>query len=385
MAARPGELIETDKEVDPDLQVTGLQKHMDGGCPVLFNNVKGKPNHRVDHQSVRRHGDHQPDVRLEGRRRAGAQARLRAVASDQAGGDRAERGAVPGARIENPRDVNEWMVPIRHTTYEPELTVGSGIRCVTGAQFDGGSDLGYNRMNFRWGNVGTFQISPGSHMWQVVNKYYKEDQPVPITMCFGVPPACTLLGRRRLRLRDAADGLRRDRHRLGGAGRADPPRQSAHRGRHGARRLRNRAGRLRQSARPPLRDQGSGGCRRTGPLSLPPGVGRLYGQVLQGADLPRHRHHHAQAGDQADHLRARRAHARRSQYRHHRARGRDLRTVQSAAAGHRAERGDPVLHDRLGRLHHPGEEAPPDRRGLAAQFHGRGFCRARRACGSRSR
>src|SRR5919197_3077593 len=42
-----GDLIETDKEVDPDLQVTGLQKHMDGGCPVLFHNVKGKPNHQV--------------------------------------------------------------------------------------------------------------------------------------------------------------------------------------------------------------------------------------------------------------------------------------------------------------------------------------------------
>src|ERR1700685_1420666 len=42
-----GELIETEKEVDPDLQVTGLQKHMDGGCPILFNNVKSKPNHRV--------------------------------------------------------------------------------------------------------------------------------------------------------------------------------------------------------------------------------------------------------------------------------------------------------------------------------------------------
>ena len=44
---RQGDLIETDKEVDPDLEVTGLQKHMDGGCPVLFENVKGKPNHRV--------------------------------------------------------------------------------------------------------------------------------------------------------------------------------------------------------------------------------------------------------------------------------------------------------------------------------------------------
>src|SRR5260370_20457594 len=42
-----GDLIETDKQVDPDLEVTGLQKHMDGGCPVMFHNVKGKPNHRV--------------------------------------------------------------------------------------------------------------------------------------------------------------------------------------------------------------------------------------------------------------------------------------------------------------------------------------------------
>ncbi len=41
------DLIETDREVDPDLEVTGLQKHLDGACPVLFNKVKGKPNHRV--------------------------------------------------------------------------------------------------------------------------------------------------------------------------------------------------------------------------------------------------------------------------------------------------------------------------------------------------
>ncbi len=189
-----GELIETDKEVDPDLQVTGLQKHMDGGCPVLFNNVKGKPNHRV---ITNLFGDMAIINRMFGWKDDAERVRklaLRAVASDQAGRDRAERGAVPGIRrSRSPDDVNKWMVPIRHTTYEPELTVGSGIRCVTGPQFDGGSDLGYNRMNFRWGNVGTFQISPGSHMWQVVNKYYKEDQPVPITMCFGVPPACTLL------------------------------------------------------------------------------------------------------------------------------------------------------------------------------------------------
>ena len=85
------------------------------------------------------------------------------------------------------------LVPIRHTALEKELTVGSGIRCISGKAFDGGTDVGYNRMNFRWGNIGTFQISPGSHMWQVVSKYYKDNKLVPITMNFGLPPAGSLL------------------------------------------------------------------------------------------------------------------------------------------------------------------------------------------------
>ena len=42
-----GDLIESEREINPDLEVTGLQKLMDGGCPALFANVKGKPNHRV--------------------------------------------------------------------------------------------------------------------------------------------------------------------------------------------------------------------------------------------------------------------------------------------------------------------------------------------------
>ena len=93
-----GALIETDKEVDPDLQVTGLQKHMDGGCPILFNNVKGKPNHRVitnlfgDMAIINKMFGWKDDAeRVQ-------QARLCAVAPDEARGDRAERGAVPGVR-----------------------------------------------------------------------------------------------------------------------------------------------------------------------------------------------------------------------------------------------------------------------------------------------
>src|SRR5262249_57461931 len=39
-----GLLLETDVPVDPDLEVTGVQKQLDGSYPVLFKNVKGYPN-----------------------------------------------------------------------------------------------------------------------------------------------------------------------------------------------------------------------------------------------------------------------------------------------------------------------------------------------------
>src|SRR3990172_13082963 len=42
-----GDLVETDKEVNPDLEITGLQKHFDGSIPILFNKVKGKPHARA--------------------------------------------------------------------------------------------------------------------------------------------------------------------------------------------------------------------------------------------------------------------------------------------------------------------------------------------------
>ena len=70
-----GDLIETDKEVDPDLEITGLQKHLDGGPPMLFENVKSMPHARAitnlfsDIEVVDREVGRAPD------RRAGVAAR----------------------------------------------------------------------------------------------------------------------------------------------------------------------------------------------------------------------------------------------------------------------------------------------------------------------
>jgi gallate decarboxylase subunit C len=188
-----GNLIETDKEVNPDLEITGLQKHFDGGPPILFNNVKGKPHLRAitnffgDINVVdKMFGFTNPKERTKKLAHALTHPmQPKIVDSSQA--------PCHEEVITTNIDVNKYMMPIRHTELESELTIGSGISCIIGDYFDGGSHIGYNRMNFRWGDVGTFQISPGSHMWQVMTAHYKDDKPIPLTMCFGVPPSCTYM------------------------------------------------------------------------------------------------------------------------------------------------------------------------------------------------
>ena len=184
-----GLLIETDKEVNPDLEITGLQKHFDGSLPMLFNKVKDKPYARA---ITNLFGDIKVVEKMFGWKDSLERVKKVAHAIDhpiKTVTISQDEAPVQEDVITDDVDVNKWITAIRHTALEPELTVGSGISCVIGPYFDGGSHIGYNRMNFRWGNVGTFQISPGSHMWQVITAHYKDEQPIPLTMCFGVPPA----------------------------------------------------------------------------------------------------------------------------------------------------------------------------------------------------
>jgi gallate decarboxylase subunit C len=191
--ATQGDVLETNVEVDPDLEITGVQKHLDGGPVLLFNNVKGKPHTRAITNLL---ADMNVVDKLFGFENPKERTRKIAHAMTHP----MEPVRVPGSQapcqeevITDDLDVNKYIAAIRHTALETELTIGSGISCVVGDYFGGGSHIGYNRMNFRWGNIGTFQASPGSHMWQVITEHYNDEKPIPLTMCFGVPPACTLV------------------------------------------------------------------------------------------------------------------------------------------------------------------------------------------------
>src|SRR5919202_6126712 len=162
-----GLLLETDVEVDPDLELTGIQKGLDGSYPIVFNTVKGYPHVRAltnlfaNYDIIEKmFGWSSPTERT----RQLAYALTHPLPPVEISQDEAP---CQQEVITDDLDVNKYIMAIRHTHLETELTIGSGNSVVVGEYFHGGSHIGYNRMNFRWGNVGTFQSAPGAHMWQI--------------------------------------------------------------------------------------------------------------------------------------------------------------------------------------------------------------------------
>src|SRR5436853_1728642 len=188
-----GLLLETAVPVDPDLEVTGVQKQLDGSYPLLFENVKGYPHARAVTNLFAN-----MDIldRMFGW--DGATDRTRRLAhalTHPIPPVEVPPGEAPCQEevITDDLQVNRHVVTIRHTELESERTIGSGNSVVVGPYFHGGSHIGYNRMNARWGNVCTFQSAPGAHMWQIITEHYHDERPIPLTMCFGLPPAATLI------------------------------------------------------------------------------------------------------------------------------------------------------------------------------------------------
>jgi UbiD family decarboxylase len=188
-----GNLVETDIEVNPDLEITGVQKLMDGALPILFHNIKGYPHLRAvtnlfSNMDIVNEMFGWPDAKARTRLLAHALTHpIPPVEISQSEAPCQEEV------ITDDLDVNKHVLAIRHTALESEMTIGSGNSVVVGPYFHGGSHIGYNRMNARWGNVCTFQSAPGAHMWQIITEHYHDEKPIPLTMCFGLPPACTLI------------------------------------------------------------------------------------------------------------------------------------------------------------------------------------------------
>ncbi len=185
-----GEILVTDVETDPELEVSGIQKHFDGGAAILFQNLKGYPGKRIVTNMYASRERVAKTFDVDGHKNfkfKAADAVLHPIPPK-------EVKDAPCQEVVINKDIDVYSVipVIKQTPRDPLLTLGGGNTLITGKYFWGGTHVSYNRMSFRGNDYSSFQISPGSHTDQVVKEWYRKG-PIPLTINMGVPPAVTML------------------------------------------------------------------------------------------------------------------------------------------------------------------------------------------------
>jgi len=191
---KEGLVLESDKEVDPKLEVAAVQKRLDGGPPMIFNKVKGYSNARIATNVM---GSDRVIAKMFGYNdRKSLKFKIHESILQPLPPKIVEKAPCQEVVIDKNIDVWTVLPMIQHTPTDPGRTMGAGKTVASPKQFWGGWHISYNRMNFRedlgWKDHSTFQISPGSHTDQIATKYYKKE-PIPFSINIGIPPAATLM------------------------------------------------------------------------------------------------------------------------------------------------------------------------------------------------
>ncbi len=189
-----GLLVETDREVNPKLEMAGIQKRLDGSPPILFNKVKDYSNARLVTNVM---GSDKIVAKMFGcKDRKSLKFKIRESILSPIPPKIVEKAPCQEVVIDKNIDVWAVIPMIQHTPTDPGPTLGAGKTVVSPKYFSGGWHISYNRMSFRedlgWKDHSTFQISPGSHTDQIVTDHYKKG-PIPFSINIGTPLAATIM------------------------------------------------------------------------------------------------------------------------------------------------------------------------------------------------
>src|SRR5437660_653619 len=134
-----GELVTTDVEVDPHLEVAAIQKHFDGGAALLFNKVKGYPNARICNNIFASADRIAKLLDVDDPRKL----KHKVVEALRAPLPPVEVGHGPCQDVVITKDIDVWdVVPmISHSDSDPGRTLGAGTTVVRGKHFWVGSHL----------------------------------------------------------------------------------------------------------------------------------------------------------------------------------------------------------------------------------------------------
>lgn len=185
-----GEVLSLKNEVDPILEMSGIQKAIEGGPVIVFENIKGYPGIK-DMANL-----------FATRERAAMmlgmddfkKIKFRCL-------DAIKKPIPPRVVQEAPCqevvvteniDILSMMPVLKHTERDAGRIIGGGNILVTGKYFRGGSHLSFNRIHFRGKDWGTIMAGPPTHLGIVAYIDHRTER-VPLTININTPPAVMMV------------------------------------------------------------------------------------------------------------------------------------------------------------------------------------------------
>lgn len=185
-----GELFVVKEEVDPVLEISGIQKSFDGGPALLFENIKGYPGVRhianvcATMDRIAKIFDVQDHKKLKFKS-------LEAV-----------RHPLPPKLVETAPcqevvitkniDLMATLPVLKYTEQDGGRFFGGNNALVSGRYFKGGTHVGFHRMAFRGKDFSSMTMTLGGHLEYAV-LHHKEDKHIPLTVNICNPVAITLM------------------------------------------------------------------------------------------------------------------------------------------------------------------------------------------------
>jgi 4-hydroxy-3-polyprenylbenzoate decarboxylase len=183
------EILAIDGEVDPIYEISGIQRSLENGPALLFENIKGYP-------GVRNVGN------LFSRRERIAKMfdaadfkdmtfRCHEAMKRPIPPEVVEKASCQEVVIKKGIDVEATLPIIKHTEKDPARILGGGNTLIGEEFFEGGYHLSFNRMRFRGKDWASIAINPGTHLAGTYIRH--RGDPIPLTINIGTPPAVMMV------------------------------------------------------------------------------------------------------------------------------------------------------------------------------------------------
>jgi 4-hydroxy-3-polyprenylbenzoate decarboxylase len=184
------EILIVNDEVDPIYEISGIQKALEGGPALLFENIKGYPGVRDIGNifATEKRMSQLFDVDDHRKLKFKCVEAMRNPIPPEI----VEGGPCQEVVIAQDIDVKAILPLIMHTERDGGRLLGGGNTLLSGKYFRHGTHLSFNRMNFRGKDWAAAGIMLGTHLGNMVLVEHRGER-IPVTINIGTPPAVMMV------------------------------------------------------------------------------------------------------------------------------------------------------------------------------------------------